>query len=57
MLVHSPWEAHPDSQDQSSLQLGGGALQPLIGCRDSWSGCEQVIYLQETHDLDLLYNS
>ena len=57
MLVHSPWETHPDSQDQSSLQLGDGELQPLMGYLDPWIGCEQVIYLQGTHDLNLLCNS
>ena len=56
-LVHSPWETHPNSQDQPSLQLGGGALQPLMGCLDPWTDCEQVIYLQVAHDLDLLCNS
>ena len=48
---------HLDSQDQPSLQLGGGALQPLMGCLYPWTGCEQVIYLQGTHDLDLQCNS
>ena len=25
-IVHSPWETHPDDQDQSSLKLGSSAL-------------------------------
>ena len=25
-LVYSQWETHPDGQDKSSLQLGGGTL-------------------------------
>ena len=29
--MHSPWETHPDGQDQLSLQLRGSALQPLMG--------------------------
>ena len=33
-LVHSPWETHPNSQNQPSLQLEGGALQPLMGFLD-----------------------
>ena len=29
-LVNSPWETHPDGQDKSFLQLGGGTLQSLL---------------------------
>ena len=53
--MHSLWVTHLDSQDQPSLQLGGSILQPTIGFLDLWTSCEQVTYLQETHDLDLLY--
>ena len=56
-LVHSPWETHPNNQDQPSLLLEGGALQPLMGCLDPWTNYEQVTYLQGTHDLDLSCNS
>ena len=56
-LVHSPWETHPNNQDYPSLQLGGGALQSLMGSLGPWTDYEQVIYLQGTHDLDLLCNS
>ena len=28
----SPWETHLDGQDNSSLQLGSGALQYLLDC-------------------------
>ena len=31
-LMESPWETHPDGQDKSSLQVEGGALQPLLDC-------------------------
>ena len=55
--VHLPCEARPNSQDQSSFLVGGDALQPLMGCLDKWIDYEQVIYLQETHDLDLSCNS
>ena len=51
--MHSPWETHPNSQDQPSFQLEGGALQPLMGCLDLQTNYEQVIYLQGTHDLEL----
>ena len=46
-----------DSQDQPSLRFGDGVLQPLMGCLDPLTGCEQVIYLQGTHDLGLFCNS
>ena len=55
-LVHLPWETHPDGQDKSSFQLGGSALQALIGCLSLWIVCEQVIYLQEICDLYISYN-
>ena len=51
--MHTTWETHPNGQDHSSLLLGGGALQPLIGCLDLQTNYEQVIYLQGTHDLEL----
>ena len=47
----------PDSQNQLSFQLGGDALQPLMGCLDPQTGYEQVIQLQGTCDLDLPCNS
>ena len=28
-------ETHPNGQDKSSLQLGGGALQSLLDCPNS----------------------
>ena len=46
--MHSPLETHPDNQDKSSLELGGSALQPLMGCLDPRIGYEQFIYFQET---------
>ena len=41
--MYSPWETHPYSQDQQSLQLGGGALQPLMGCLN----CEMSFIFKE----------
>ena len=57
ILVHSPQETHPDSQDKSSLQLGGSALQSQLNCLNQWTNYGQLIYLQGTYDLYLLYNS
>ena len=36
-LVHSSWKTHLDGQDKSSLQLGGGVLQPLLNYPNSWT--------------------
>ena len=55
--MHSPRETHPDSQDQSSLQLKSSALQPLMGCLNPQTDCEQVIYWKGTYDLVLSCNS
>ena len=57
ILVHSPWETHPNGQDKSFLQLWGDALQFLLDCLNPWINCGQLIYLQKTHDLYLLCNS
>ena len=46
--MNSPWEPYPNGQDQSSLQLGGGALQPQMDCLSLLTSCEQIIYLQGT---------
>ena len=55
-LMHSPSENHPNGQDKSSLQLGGGALQSLLNFPNPWTDCGQFIYLQGTYDLHLLCN-
>ena len=49
--------SHLDSQDKSSLQLGGSTLQSLLDCSNPWTNSEQLIILQGTYDLCLLYNS
>ena len=54
--MNSPWEPHPDGQDQPFLLLGSSELQPHIYCPSPQTICEQIIYLQGTHDLDLSPN-
>ena len=56
-LEHSPWDNHLDNQDKLSLQLGGSVLQSQMDSPNPWTNCGQLITLQGTRDLDLLYNS
>ena len=55
-LVHLPWENHLDKQDKLSLQLWGNALQSQMDSPNPWTNYGQLITLQGTHDLDLLWN-
>ena len=48
ILMHWLWEPHPNDQDQSSLQLGGGAIQPQMDYVSPQIGYEQIIYFQGT---------
>ena len=56
-LVWSPWENHPDNQDNLSVQLRGSVLQSQMDNLNPWTNYGQLITLQGTHDLDLLGNS
>ena len=45
ILVHSPRESHPNGQNQSSLEVKGGTLQPQIDYLILQTDYKQIIYL------------